>query len=62
MSENLKNDIKSVRPVHKDSIKNKEPKYKEPKLKEPQYLVHCLIPKTKNDKKPIKNDENDKKM
>lgn len=57
MSENLKNDIKSVRPIHKDSIKNKEPKFKEP-----QYLMHCLIPNTKNGNKPIKNDKNGKKQ
>ncbi len=56
MSDNLKNDIKSVKPVQKDSVKNKEPKFKEP-----QFLIHSLIPNIKNDKKFIKNDKNGKK-
>ncbi len=55
MSDNLKNDIKSVELIHKDNINKKEPQFKEP-----QYVMHCLTENIRYDRIPIKGDTRDK--
>lgn len=55
MSDNLKNDIKSVKLIHKDNVKKKEPKFKEPK-----HVMYYLTENTRHDKMPIKGSSSDK--